>query len=218
MKNIKFFATFVIISLCVGSIHGARFIFGPKGKVTFDQRILSRSQGSPNAPVWIVEYMDYQCPACQKAFFIMEAYLKEYPSRIHFQVRFHPLKQHSHGPQSALYAECAAKQKKFWPFHRILFESQKEWETEILVDDRFHDYAEKAGLNLRALDACLAEPITAQTVEKENTDSLALGVNQTPTFFVNGKMIAGLKGMTEELKKLFPDLVLTDKKDETTSN
>ncbi len=148
--------------------------------------------------------MDYQCPACRNAFYVVDTYLKEYPSKIYFQVRFHPLKQHSHGMQSAIYAECATRQKKFWPFHRLLFENQKDWENLALADDKFHEYAKQAGMDLAILDACLQDPLAPEAIEKENADSIALGVNLTPTFFVNGKMIAGLKEIEEEMKRIFP--------------
>ena len=207
-----------MIALSVGFIHAARFVFGPKGKVTFDKRILNRSQGSPNAPVWIVEYMDYQCPACRTAFLVIDTALRQYPSQNYFQVRFHPIKQHSHGLESAIYSECAMRQKKFWEFHRLLFENQKEWEDLILIEDKFHAYAQRAGLNLVALDACVADPLTSETVLKENADSVALGVNTTPTFFVNGKMVAGIKEMKAELKKLFPNLILKDESEGGTSH
>lgn len=218
MKKSKIITTFLVIALSVGFIHAARFVFGPKGKVTFDKRILNRSKGNPNAPVWIVEYMDYQCPACRTAFYVIDAALKEYPSQIYFQVRFHPLKQHPHGLESAVYSECAMRQKKFWEFYRLLFENQKEWEDLILTEDKFHEYAQRAGLNAEVLDACLADPLTSETVLKENTDSRMLGVNTTPTFFVNGKMIVGIMEMKAELQKLFPNLILKDKSDGGTSH
>lgn len=218
MKKSKIVITFLVIVLSIGFIHAARFVFGPKGKVTFDKRILNRSKGNPNAPVWIVEYMDYQCPSCRSAFYMIDAYLKEYPSQIYFQVRFHPLKQHPHGLESAIYSECATRQKRFWEFHRLLFENQKEWQDLILTEDKFHAYAQRAGLNLQVLDACLADPLTSETVLKENADSKALGVNLTPTFFVNGKMVAGIKEIKAELQRLFPSLILKDEGDGGTSH
>ncbi len=178
--------------LCVGSIYGARFFFGPHGVATVDRRILNRSKGNPAASVWIVEYMDYQCPSCRLASKILDAYTKEYPASLYLQVRFHPLKQHPYGLESALYAECAARQNKFWEFHRLLFENQSEWKESSDATEKFHDYAKQAGLNLKKLDACVANPLTTETVLQENLDSVALGVNSTPTFFINGVRIEGV--------------------------
>ena len=214
MKSNKFFVTLFVLAIAVGAVHGSRFFFGPKGKVTFDKRILNRSKGSPNAPTWIVEYMDYQCPPCRKMFHILESYFEEYPSQIYLQVRFHPLKMHAHGLESAVYSECATRQKKFWEFHSLLFENQKEWVDLGKIDDKFHEYAARVGLDLQALDKCVADPATQEAVLKENIEGSKLGVASTPTFFMNGKMIAGSKEMTEELKKLFPKSVIKYKLEE----
>ena len=188
MKKNKVVLTLFILLLCVGMIHGARFFFGPHGRVTLDKRILNRSKGNPAASVWIVEYMDYQCPSCRLATKMLDAYFKQYPSKLYLQIRFHPLKQHPHGLESALYAECAMRQKKFWEFHHLLFENQSEWRETSDATQKFHDYAKEAGLDLTKLDACLVNPLTKDTVLQENIDSVALGIHSTPTFFINGKI------------------------------
>ena len=207
MKRNKFFATLFILAIAVGVVHGSKFFFGPKGKVVFDKRILNRSKGSPDAPTWIVEYMDYQCPPCRKMFYILESYFEEYPSQIYLQVRFHPLKMHTHGLESAIYSECAMQQKKFWGFHSLLFENQKEWTDLGTVGDKFHEYAGREGLDLKTLDKCVGNPVTKETVLKENIEGSKLGVASTPTFFLNGKLIVGSNEMISELKKLFPNSV-----------
>ena len=204
--------------LCVGSIHGARIFFGPHGRVTLDKRILNRSKGNPAASVWVVEYMDYQCPSCRMAFKVLDIYIKEYPSNLYLQVRFHPLKQHPHGLESALYAECATRQNKFWEFHRLLFENQDEWKENTAAAEKFHDYAKQAGMDLKKLDACVVNPHTKETVLQENMDSLALGVNSTPTFFINGKMIVGPKPLVEELKAISPAFTYDFQKEESNAH
>ena len=143
--------------------------------------------------------MDYQCPSCRLAAKMLDNYCKEYPSKLYLQVRFHPLKQHPHGLESALYAECATRQNKFWVFHRLLFENQSEWEKNPDTAGTFHGYAQQAGMDLKKLDACLENPLTKETVLQEDMDSVALGVHSTPTFFINGKMIVGPKLLLEEL-------------------
>ena len=204
--------------LCVGTIHGARSFFGPHGRVTLDPRILNRSKGDPAASVWIVEYMDYQCPSCRLASKILDAYFKEYPSKLYLQVRFHPLKNHPHGLESALYAECAMRQKKFWEFHHLLFENQSEWRERSDVVEKFHDYAVQAGLDLKKLNACVANPLTKETVLQEDTDSGELGVHSTPTFFMNDKMIVGPKPLLQELKAISPNFEFDLPKEENHAN
>ena len=205
MKRYKIIATFFLLVLCAGSIHGARFFFGPRGRVTLDRRILNRSTGNPASSVWVVEYMDYQCPSCALSSKVLDAYLKKYPSSLYLQVRFHPLTQHPHGLESAIYSECATRQNKFWAFHRLLFENQNEWKDLPDVTEKLHGYARLAGLNLKKLDVCIANPHTKEKVLEENADSLTVGVASTPTFFINGKMIVGPKPLAEELKLISPD-------------
>ena len=204
--------------LCIGSIHGARIFFGPHGEVTLDKRILNRSKGNPAASVWIVEYMDYQCPSCRMASKVLDAYFKEYPSNLYLQVRFHPLKQHPHGLESALYAECAMSQNKFWEFHSLLFENQVEWRESSNATEKFHDYAKKTGLDLKKFDTCAADPLTKDRVLQENIESIALGVNSTPTFFINGKMIVGPKPLMAELKAISPNFTFDLQKEENNAH
>ena len=135
---------------------------------------------------------------------MLDAFFKEYPSKLYLQVKFHPLKQHPHGLESALYAECATRQNKFWKFHHLLFENQSEWKENPDTAGTFHSYARQAGMDLKKLDACLANPLTEQTVSQENLDSTVLGIRSTPTFFINGKMIVGPKPLREELKAISP--------------
>ena len=159
----------------MGAVYGSRFFFGPRGKVSFDKRILNRSKGSPIAPYWIVEYMDYQCPACRKIFTVLDAYFKKYPSKIYLQVRFHPIKMHAHGLESAVYSECAMRQKKFWEFHALLFENQREWAELANSKDKFHQYAQRAGLDLKVLDACLDDPATGPLGAQDVGEIAAVG-------------------------------------------
>jgi len=204
LKLNKIIATVVVILACVGSIHLARVYFGPHGRATLDPRIANRSKGNPSASVWVVEYMDYQCPSCRLATKMLEAYFQAYPSKLYLQVRFHPLKQHPHGFESALYAECAARQNKFWKFHHLLFEHQDELKEEGVVADKFRRFAGETGLNFEKLDACVTNLLTKEAVSQENNDSQTLGVNSTPTFFINGKMVVGSKPLLAELKTISP--------------
>ncbi len=169
-----------------------------------DSRILNRSRGNPAAPIWAVEYMDYQCPSCRIAFKILDAYMKENPSKLYLQVRFHPLKQHPHGLETAIYAECATRQNKFWEFHRLLFENQSVWKDMNYATGVFHDYAHQAGMDLKKLDSCLTNPMTKEKVLEESAASKELGIDSTPTVFINGKMIVGHKPLLEELKNFSP--------------
>lgn len=177
---------------------------GPKGRVLLDKRVSARSQGRPWAPLWIVEFTDFQCPACRQAASMMEDYLSRHPSEIFFQVRYSPLlRSRRYALKSALYADCAAEQKKFWEFHDLLFDRQLEWSASEDPDALFREYAWTAGVDRGRLEACVADPRTKQRVITEKDESIRLGVAETPTFFINGKRAVGTEALRRELENYF---------------
>ncbi len=203
MKISKTLTTFFIVLFCVVAVYGVKSLTPSSKTASLDKRQLLRSKGDPGGGLWIVEYADFQCKSCQVASTILESYLNRYPSRIYLQTRFHPMKSHPHAVKSAIYAECAAKQGKFWEFHDLLFQRQHEWTKLPYIDEAFSGYAESAGLNLKKLNACVNNPQTEKTVLKEKEEGAALGVLSTPTFFINGKMAVGPKGLVDELEAYF---------------
>ena len=87
---LKILSAWVLVFICVLSVWVGRTVFFPKAKFTKDALDLVRSKGNPNAPVWIVEYFDYQCPSCQRAAFLLRDISATYPSRVYLQARFFP--------------------------------------------------------------------------------------------------------------------------------
>lgn len=205
MKITKILTTLLIVFFCVVAVYGAKSLTPSNKPATLDKRLLLRSKGDPGGRLWIVEYVDFQCKSCQAASAILESYLNKYPSQIYLQTRFHPMKSHPYAVKSAIYAECAAKQGKFWEFHDLLFQRQHEWSKMPGVDEAFRGYAELAGINLKKLDACVNSPETEKIILKEKEDAAALGVLSTPTFFINGKMAVGPKGLVDELEAYFKE-------------
>jgi protein-disulfide isomerase len=127
-----------------------------------------------------------------------------YPDKIYYQLRFYPLvKSHPHAFKSAFYAECAARQNKFWKFHDLLFENQSFWSQVPEPDPIFHDLARQAGMNLKNLDACLENPQTKKSVLDEKDEGASMGVRRTPTFFVNGRPVIGTQALQQELDSYF---------------
>ncbi len=196
-----------LIFFSVLSVQVTRQFAFPKARFSIEQRSLLRSEGDSGAPIWIVEYIDYQCGACRTASQWLKETRERFPKKIYLQVRFHPILAHPYGLKSAIYAECASRQGRFWPFHEILFKKQPKWShvPPEEIDALFESYAKEAGLNVRNLRACVASPLTKATVFEENQASQSMGVKVTPTFFVNGKMIVGLQAIAEELRKLLPE-------------
>jgi protein-disulfide isomerase len=194
-------AGLAIAAFCVIAVFSARHFVFPRVRFTEDQRTLLRSHGEPGSPIWVVEYLDYQCPPCKMASESMKGIFRKYPSLVYSQVRFFPLVKHPYALKASLYAECAARQGKFWEFHDTLFDRQLEWSQAKPgeVDAWFEGYARGSGLDVKNLTACVEDPATEETVLKEAESGKAMGVAVTPTFFVNGRMAVGLEGLTEEL-------------------
>lgn len=206
-------ATILILLACYASVEGLRLVTGPKGKVLLDRRISSRARGNPGAPLWIVEYVDFQCGICGRASGVLREYLEKHPSKIYLQVRFRPLVlTHEFALKSAVYAECAASQGKFWPFYEILFARQAAWASSSSPDDLFHSYVKEIGLNVERLDMCVQDEAVKKRIIAEKDEAMDLGVTSTPTFFINGRMVIGLDALKEDLAALFPE-----KKGETAS-
>lgn len=139
--------------------------------------------------VKVVEFGDYQCPACGQAHPILKKIMKEYKGKISFYFRNFPLTQlHSNAIVSAQAAEAAAKQDKFWEMHDKLYETQSEWSTlsnEAAVE-KFNSYATALGLNLDQFKQDEASEAIKAIITGDTGDGNSLKIQGTPTIFVNG--------------------------------
>jgi len=139
--------------------------------------------GRADAPIQLVEYGDYECPFCGRAYLSVKAVLRAMGDDVLFAFRNFPLSQvHPHAMRAAQAAEAAGLQGRFWPMHDLIYENQQFLEDENLVH-----YAKLAGCDLDQF----AEDIDSEAViEKVRSDFLSgarSGVNGTPTFFINGE-------------------------------
>ncbi len=154
--------------------------------------------GAEDAKVVIVEFSDYTCPYCAKFANEVESELiKNYGDKIKFVFRDFPV----HGEAAYLAAEaadCAGEQGKYWDFHRLLYENQREWlefknNTLRVNQTVIYGYAEQLGLNVDEFKACVESGKYRQEVDKDLQDGASYGVTGTPTFFINGKKVVGYK-------------------------
>lgn len=147
--------------------------------------------GSDSAKVKLVEFSDFQCPACQAAEPALKQVLSKYPNDLQFIYRHFPLPQHAYGRQAASYAEAAGEQGKFWEMHDKLFETQTEWSA--LGDSDattfFLRIAKELGLDENKIKQSLAENTFKSKIDSDIAEAQSLGVNSTPTFFVNGRKL-----------------------------
>jgi protein-disulfide isomerase len=147
-------------------------------------------KGNREAKVVLIEYSDFQCPACAFYFPILKKLAGEFGEKIAIVYRHFPLSSiHPNAKAAAWAAEAAGKQGKFWEMHDLIFENQNEWKDKKNVEEIFVNYAEKLNLNIDQFRADFSSKEIRQKVEDSYKNALRLGLNSTPTFFINGKKI-----------------------------
>jgi protein-disulfide isomerase len=139
------------------------------------------ARGEATAPVTIVEFTDFQCPACAAMHPVLEEVLKSYGNKVRFVVRDFPLNQHEWARKAAEAANAANAQGKFFEYITVLFKNQKALDVPNLKK-----YATQVGLDRARFDAALDRGVYAAEVQKDVEDGEMYGVGSTPTIFVNG--------------------------------
>ncbi len=148
------------------------------------QRLSTADDGK----VTFVEFLDFECEACGAAYPAIEQLRADYDGRVTFVVRNFPLHNNSEAAASA--AEAAAAQGKFEVMYDMLFQTQSEWaEKDTSQEDVFFGYAEQLGLDMEQFRAVYDDPATIAKVQRDKADGVELGVEGTPTFFLNGDKV-----------------------------
>lgn len=163
--------------------------------------------GSDSAKVKVVEFSDLECPACAAAEPYVKKLIVAYPDQVQVIYRHFPLPQHTHSQTVAALAEAAGGQGKFWEMHDKLFETQSQWSPMGDATSFFMDLVKQLGLDEAKIKQLMGEDVIKAKVNSDAVEGRSLGVNQTPTFFVNGRKLT-LKSfddlnaaVAEELKK-----------------
>jgi protein-disulfide isomerase len=138
------------------------------------------------APITIIEFSDYQCPFCKRAETVVDQVMKTYGDKIRLVFRHYPLPMHPQARPAAEAASCANAQGKFWDYHAKLFANQSA-----LGEDKLKEYAKDVGLDSGKFDQCLAEKPFKAKIDEDVADGSKVGVNGTPAFFINGRMLSG---------------------------
>lgn len=156
------------------------------------------SRGSATAPVTIVEFTDFQCPACAAMHPVLEEVLKSYGDKVRFVVRDFPLSQHENARKAAEAANAANAQGKFFEYITLLFQRQKALDVPSLKK-----YATELGLDRARFDAALDRGVYAAEVAQDIEDGELYGVGSTPTIFINGVQLKLLSadGLREAIDK-----------------
>jgi protein-disulfide isomerase len=140
-------------------------------------------KGPKDAPVTMIVFSDYECPFCRRAEATVEQVLKTYEGKIRYVFRDYPLPFHQKARPAAVAANCAIPQGKYWEYNQKLFTSD-------LGPDSYKKMAGDLGMDQKKFDECVAKNDQA-SIEKDVADGGAVGVNGTPAFFINGRMLSG---------------------------
>ena len=197
-----------LILFLVSLVTAVRFAGGTIGALNSPN---FKVKGAKDAPVHLVVYSDFQCPACQTAVQPVEELRNEFSEAMEIEFRHFPLERsHRWAMIAARFAECAAAQGKFWEFHDRLFLEQTTWAQSENAISIFAGYVQELQLDRKKITECLESSKTIARVRREHSIGSKQGVQSTPTIFINSHMLVGslqLKTngrniVLEELKRL----------------
>lgn len=190
------FALVVGVLLVVNATSDPTPTLSPSGGVSpgVDPRLVRpdshRLSTAADGKVTFVEFLDFECAACRAAFPAVEKLREQYDGKVTFVVRYFPIESHFNAERAARAVEAAAQQGKFEAMYQKMFESQGEWGgQQVPADEAFRSFAKGLGLDLAAFDKAYGDPGTLLRIKKDAEDGIAVGVQGTPSFFLNGKQI-----------------------------
>lgn len=145
------------------------------------------SRGPANAQVTIVEFADFECPFCGGFYPTLKLVEKNYADKVRLVYRQFPLTTiHPNAQKAAEASLCANDQRKFWEFYDALFSDQSRLDIPSLKQR-----AQTLGLNTATFNTCLDSGSQAATIQKDRDEAQKIGVNSTPTVFINGRLLGG---------------------------
>lgn len=178
----------IIIAISIVLFGGAILFSGKSAEQNNEGvKIISHTKGNPEAPIKLVEYSDFQCPACAAFHPVIKEVLNEYGESIEFEYKHFPLPSNQYAMDAALAAEAAGQQGKFFEFHDLLFGSQKVWSESVSPELVFLQYADTLGLDVPTFKKHMNSSKLRNRVREQFNEARGLGVTGTPTFFLNGK-------------------------------
>lgn len=157
----------------------------------------------PDAPT-LVEFLDFECEACGAFYPYIEDIRQQYAGQINYVIRYFPIPSHFNSMNAALAVEAAARQNQVEDMYGRMFETQSEWgEQQASEAARFRGFAEELGLDMAAYDQAIADPATRARVESDFAEGQQMGVQGTPTFFLDGKKLelSQLSDLTDALDR-----------------
>jgi len=194
MKN-KIILWVIITVVVIGSIFGIVKL-ASKSQITGSDNLAitvsaindnENIKGDKEALATLIEYSDFQCPACGSYYPIVKKVSEDLGAKVRFAYRHFPLPQHKNAKLAATVAEAAGKQGKFWDMHDLIFQNQSDWSEDKNATVLFAKYAQDLGLDLAQFQTDIASDEIKAKIENDYKSGVKAGVNSTPSFFLNGK-------------------------------
>ncbi|NGP88599.1 DsbA family protein [Fodinibius halophilus] len=162
----------------------------------------AQSDSSEVTKITITEFSDYQCPACASYHPFVKKLKKELGDQIELKLKHYPLNMHQFAALAARAAESAGNQDKFYEMHNMLYENQQHWSNSVNPAPIFENYAKKLGLDMKEFRNDLNAAETQKAVMEEKKEGRKMGVNSTPTFFIEGEKLDPLPRSYNAFKKV----------------
>lgn len=196
MKNTKSLVTIGIIVVgIVALLYGLAKLGtnGPGGvtesELTAPVTLSDRIKGKVDAPVTLVEYSDFQCPACRSLEPTLKRLASDFDEELRIVYRHFPLRSiHANAELAAQAAEAAHLQGRFWEYHGMLFNTQEQWSEEKNPESKFVEFAKSLSMNEEQFKKDMYSDFVKDKVKTDASSADDMNISSTPTFFLNGKL------------------------------
>ncbi|QQM55734.1 DsbA family protein [Rhodococcus pyridinivorans] len=142
---------------------------------------------APDDKVQLVEFLDFECESCRALYPVMEQIRSEYAGRIDLGIRYFPIPSHTNSHLAARVVEAAARQGRLEPMYQLMYQTQAQWgESSQSQEKVFWGFAEQLGMDMAVFEREVNDPAVSARVDRDFDAGLALGVQGTPTLFLNG--------------------------------
>lgn len=213
--------TFIIITLITLIIFGGGiFLFSKGGNSNISTSVVNSSllipqnaietsgivngnylPASSSASVILVEFGDYECPACGVYSPFVQQLLTDFAGKINYVFRNYPLPQHTNAPISSYAVEAAGLQGMYWQMHEKMYATQADWSNLKDPTGVFMGYAKDLGLDTTKFTSDINSAAVKNKVQNDTNDGNTIGITETPTFYLNGQKIT-LGGTYDQLKNV----------------
>lgn len=206
--NKQFLAIIIVVVVALVGVFSLTNNKSGGNDKTAASQATTHTVGKGTKGVTLIEYGDFQCPACKSYFPLVQELKKSYGDDITFQFRHYPLNTiHPNAFIGSRAAEAAGKQGKFFEMHDLLYENQEAWSAGGNPTEVLNGYAGQLGLNVDQFKTDMMSAATAATINADIKEGQAAGANSTPTFVLQGKKIEENPRSIDDFKKLIDEAI-----------